>query len=654
MGIRQALALLRKKRVTFRGVRCGRQVLLSTRTPIYVDVMSSFFNLFASHNAKPEVASALLARAFRSLSNVTFVFDGERTVQKMTCTEARQEAQTRAVEKVEELAKIVADTTTRSSIKNYNKKRKSLRLVKPGFIDAVIQALKKKSFNVEKATGEADVHIASKDGPFLVLTGDSDFLFHKSTTKIAFSPKIVGKNEVRFEMVDKADILQKLGLSQNQLAALAICSSNDYNRGEKTESIDKVYDFIANNTRGVDDIISVVSRYTLSKGWGVCFLHSISVFDSLHEDLAITTPCKEMQQRLEALRNSRVAMLQRLEECKQRVDAAWKAREKPALDPSRMHMSRFASPNPFRPLEWDDEKLRYSFKNIAYRPGDQVKSSGEAKKPKKKKNERKGPKEGEGKKEGEGSAAPEDKVKKSKKESKSSVQIAGFSVAARGPATPVPSDKPKQQRCQTEGNDRYNKLKKKHDFRTWQIGTLDSRTCDADEVAVYVREKIKWLVGYMHEAKMKAARFTAYMMELLFNVDAILAANSRITRKRESISEFPEFWRKLKPPHQHLDKRLWFAAKVVAALIHFSLGDILFRVLRSEKEGVGGRDYWERLVQLVATGGLNNSDNKVPLLCMMEDHPDLEFSWSRRRALLIIRALIKMWAPCSTGSLRAR
>lgn len=124
---------------------------------------------------------------------------------------------------------------------------------------------------------------------------------------------------------------------------------------------------------------------------------------------------------LATLRSSRDAVLQLLERCKAHVDAVWAKRKKPKTDPERMKVSPFAIPNPLRTVVWDDQKPRYSYRDILHRPGDQGKSIAVAKGQKKKKKEKEpkvveGKKEGQGKKEGEGVNKDEEGKRLGKKE----------------------------------------------------------------------------------------------------------------------------------------------------------------------------------------------------------------------------------------------
>ena len=209
--------------------------------PVYVDLFGSFFSLLPKARSHEDFIAS--ARRIRKLlppaDNITLVLDGkislEKELEHHKRANNRKEAMLRWGKKLDALE---ADPKMKISKSKWRKmkklKDKSFKLSatdKRILHDELIQT----GFNVVIADGEADVHIAKSSLPFIAVSGDSDFLFHRNINCCA-RPKLI-RGCLSFHILERGVVMARLEISEPQLLALAIVSGNDYSQNIKGFSV---------------------------------------------------------------------------------------------------------------------------------------------------------------------------------------------------------------------------------------------------------------------------------------------------------------------------------------------------------------------------------------------------------------------------------
>ena len=638
MGVFEALKFLKSKDVTFNTIKDGRQLILQSRENVLVDVLGSFFIHFVK--SEPSVIAHRLYNTFSGLPNVMLVFDGERTDEKLHTSEIRARKLEKQMLLVEDKAAAVLNKTSKS-MRPYKSARKKVLFIQPGVIDKVMELLMERGICCVKAKGEADVYIASQKQPFLAISGDSDLLFHKSTSRVLFYPKLCRlENSFRGQLVDKSDALKKLKLSPNQLVALAITSPNDYNSDQEISSIESAYDIIRKNSSTSDTIRAIVSKFQGRCIKPVSLEAAISIFDDLKESLSKDSRDPDVLERYQKLSSVNSNIRQRLKVCSDNISSFIGAKEKPEKDVSKWRVSRNSKPNRFRPLQMLSENERYSFKEMRLKPpSPNAFHDGVIKKVLPKNASKSEKKREERRIRAVETELAKDAIKREKKRNRSAqedtskkkkakkAQTAAFSASSRGPVSSGSSSDP---RTRSDDNRLYHNLTRQYAMKTWKIGTIDSRIKDStlleDPPIHEVKQAIQWLVEFMHDVKDRAGRLTHCFLLLLIKLDLMLDIQGG-KREKLDISSFTDQWVRSQPQDSSStedEKRKVFGQRVISMLKSFSLDHILSRLTRGLKKNVAGKDYWQRVCHLVAKGKLSSVKNKVPFLLMLEEHPDLD------------------------------
>ncbi|KAG0030690.1 hypothetical protein BGZ83_004681, partial [Gryganskiella cystojenkinii] len=201
-----------------------------------VDVLSFFGvirNAYSHHSL--EKAHTIVEehlKRYGSKSNLVLYIDGGPALEKQETSKKRRESGSKAALKctgsLDKLESIIENDgkPRKSHFVDVKKSLSSTFYWSSEDRQALIRHLQQTGWTVRVCETEADVAIAQDSKPDnIVISADSDMLGYASVTTL-WRP--VGKHLVLAYKI--SDICKVLGLTRQQLTALAVVSSNDYNR----------------------------------------------------------------------------------------------------------------------------------------------------------------------------------------------------------------------------------------------------------------------------------------------------------------------------------------------------------------------------------------------------------------------------------------
>ncbi|KAK3821500.1 MAG: hypothetical protein J3Q66DRAFT_152665 [Benniella sp.] len=201
-----------------------------------VDVLSFFAVIKSAYGNKPLVqAHTLLENHIAKLGtkdNLVLYVDGDQAVEKQHANTIREAAREKAVERCKQSLDTLEeriDNDRKVRKRHFTDVRASLSATfrwsfpdRKAFLSHMVQA----GWTIRECETEADVAIAVDCQPNdVVISADSDMLAYASISTL-WRP--VSRDQ--FLVYKLPDVLRDLGLSRAQFTALAIVSSNDYNR----------------------------------------------------------------------------------------------------------------------------------------------------------------------------------------------------------------------------------------------------------------------------------------------------------------------------------------------------------------------------------------------------------------------------------------
>ena len=211
-------------------------------------------------------------------------------------------------------------------------------------------SLEKAGFAVEIAMGEADVHIARKQGNFAVMSTDSDMIFHHNV-KTWWIPNLKGQT-LCCRIVLKESVLKATNLTAEALLVLAIVSGNDYSSNIPSYGINTNAALLA-DMKGKGNISKYMSQY----------VKEVALDDSLHFSKALKIFRDLSEIILDESSDQSITHDNLVQEYEQ-VRSAYQTHcfDDQSISTNLVH--RFHSTNPFRPLESIGSSKRFTFHTV--------------------------------------------------------------------------------------------------------------------------------------------------------------------------------------------------------------------------------------------------------------------------------------------------
>lgn len=217
MGIHGSSYFIRKHHLVERTVSRGMFIEEHRSKRALVDVCGSFFVILRQYcMANNHIGFArVMKKIFQDLPNTVFVMDGARSLQKAATHEQRDSESDRSLaqfrRRVEDLdpENRVSSTKWKELTKAAAKSYRISEIEKRQIAAALLQ----EGLNVIQAPFEADVEIARAQGGFVVISMDSDLLFHRQV-KLVGRPRVVGQRIVSYDIVPRAHVLKRLQIHE--------------------------------------------------------------------------------------------------------------------------------------------------------------------------------------------------------------------------------------------------------------------------------------------------------------------------------------------------------------------------------------------------------------------------------------------------------
>ncbi|KAI3653511.1 hypothetical protein MP228_001458 [Amoeboaphelidium protococcarum] len=219
---------------------------------------------------------------------VTLVFEGEQTCEKSQTSLKRVNARLKQILKLRNCLENLPVDKKVSKAKwcMIGKLERSTWHFKADDASNLQQELKIAGYNVEVACGEADVHIAKCKDPVVAVSFDSDLFMHKNVLVAAKPTFDCGL--LKFFVLDRKVVCDKLNLTNSAWVALAVVSGNDYSDNVKGFGFGRNLKIIRKLMEaGHSDVKSIVSQYQSVMEVGPIFCQALRVFDSNQESLIV-------------------------------------------------------------------------------------------------------------------------------------------------------------------------------------------------------------------------------------------------------------------------------------------------------------------------------------------------------------------------------
>lgn len=234
MGVKSAHKFFRKHKVPIESM--DWDTFVSDNQKIYVDLMATSFQLIRSKMAhgKSSELIGILTSLFKH-PGVVVVFDGDRSNEKELARLKRNEQMKKNITKHSKvnvfnqiIQKLKSKTKFRKWMATAYDKSLNCYCLTSSEKQIIIDGLKENWVFVEVAKFEADVHIAQIQNA-VVVSSDSDYLFHQNISKVA----TMNTRSKKLVVWKTQAVRQTLNLCQAKLTFLGIVSGNDYSENPK-------------------------------------------------------------------------------------------------------------------------------------------------------------------------------------------------------------------------------------------------------------------------------------------------------------------------------------------------------------------------------------------------------------------------------------